>query len=125
MRLLLDAPVAAAVAEQLRVHGIDALALPEWKEGHYTSADDEELLAAAHADRRVLVTFDCHTIPSLLKDIAETGQHHGGIILVAARTFRANDIGGLLCALLALFEQQGDADWEDTVLFLRSPAASG
>ncbi|MCL4371672.1 MAG: DUF5615 family PIN-like protein [Chloroflexi bacterium] len=120
MRLLLDSHVARALAEQLRGHGIDAVALPEWNGGNYRNADDEKLLSLAHADRRVLVTFDCQTIPPLLKEIAETGQHHGGVVLVSSRTFRANDVGGLLHALLSLFGQRGDADWEDVAVYLRS-----
>lgn len=118
-RFLLDSHVARSLAEQLRSHGIDAVALPEWKGGDYLSAGDEDLLQAAHIDNRVLVSFDCRTIPPLLKKIAETGQHHGGVILVSSRTFHANDIGRLQRALLSLHEKRGDNDWEDTAIFLR------
>jgi hypothetical protein len=103
----------------LRGHGIDAVTLTDWKGGNYRNADDESLLSAAHDDRRVLVTFDCQTIPPLLKKLAETGQHHGGVILVSSRTFRANDIGGLLHALLSLFERRGGEDLEDAAIYLR------
>src|SRR5450830_577240 len=116
MRLLLDSHVARALAEQLRGHGIDAVALPEWKGGNYRNLDDESLLSLAYADGRVLVTFDCQTIPTLLKSIAEMGQHHAGVILVSSHTFRANDVGRLLHALLSLSERRGDADWEDAVV---------
>ncbi len=120
MRVLLDSHVARALAEQLRGHGVDAIALADWKGGNYLNVSDEKLLSLAHADGRVLVTFDCQTIPPLLKDLAETGQHHGGVILVSSRSFRANDIRGLLRALLSLSEQEGDADWEDMAVYLRS-----
>ena len=120
MRLLLDSHVAKSLAEQLRGHGIHAVALPEWKGGNYRNADDESLLSLAHTDNRVLVTFDCQTILPLLKSIAETGQHHAGVILVSSHSFRANDIGGLQHALLSLSEQRGDADWEDAAVYLRS-----
>ena len=119
MRLLLDSHVAKALAEQLRRNGFDAVSLPEWKGGNYRSASDEDLLSLALDDRRILVTFDCQTIPPLLKEIAETGQHHWGVILVSTRTFCANDIGGLLSALVALLEQKADEDWQDVAVYLR------
>jgi hypothetical protein len=120
MRLLLDSHVAKALAEQLRAHGIDAAALPEWKGGNYRTADDEDLLPTAYIDRRILVTFDCQTIPPLIKRIAEAGEYHGGVILVSSRSFRANDIGGLLHALLTLAVQRGSEDWADRVIYLQS-----
>src|SRR5690242_3481439 len=108
MRLLLDSHIASALAEQLRGHGIDAVALPGWKGGNYQNADDRDLLAAAHASARVLVTFDCRTIPPLLKETVEAGQHHAGVILVSSQAFRANDVGSLLAALLASHERIGN-----------------
>jgi predicted nuclease of predicted toxin-antitoxin system len=118
MRLLLDSHVATALAEQLRRHGVDAVALPEWSGGSYTAARDDDLLRVAHADGRVLVTFDRQTIPPLLMDFAETGEHHGGVILVSSRAYRANDVGGLLRALLELVGRRGGEDWEDVAVYL-------
>ena len=119
MRLLLDENVAATLAKRLRDRSVDAMAIPEWRNGNYRGADDEELVPAAYLDRRVLVTFDCQTIPPLLKRIAEAGEHHGGVILVSSRSFRANDIGGLLHALLSLIAKRGNEDWEDRAVFLQ------
>lgn len=119
MRLLLDEHVAATLAKQMRARSVDAVAIPEWNNGNYRGADDEDLVPAAYLDRRVLVTFDCQTIPPLLKRIAEAGERHGGVILVSSHSFRANDIGGLLHALLSLIAQKGDEDWEDRAIFLQ------
>jgi predicted nuclease of predicted toxin-antitoxin system len=120
MRLLLDSHITTALAEQLRRHGLDAVALPEWRGGNHIAARDEDLLRLAHADGRVLVTFDLQTIPPLLMDLAETGEHHGGVILVSSRAYRANDVGGLLHALLALVERRGKESWEDVAVYLES-----
>ena len=73
MRLLLDAHVSPAIARDLQREDVDAIAVRDWLDGEYRSAPDDQLLAAAGADGRVLVTYDCRTIPPLLKEWAETG----------------------------------------------------
>ena len=88
-------------------------------DGGYNSASDETLLTAAFQHRRVLVTYDCRTIPVLLKEWGEAGQHYAGVILVDERTLRPNDIGGLLRALCELASQRGQDDWLDRVIYLR------
>ena len=120
MRLLLDSHIATALAEQLRSHRVDAVALPVWRGGNHIAARDEDILRLAHASGRVLVTFDRQTIPPLLKVFAETGERHGGVILVSSRAYRANDVGGLLRALLKLVERRGEEAWEDTAVYLES-----
>lgn len=120
MRLLLDAHVSPAVARALQLDGIDAVALRDWLDGAFRAAADDDLLAAALEDGRVLVSFDCRTLPPLLRELAETGQHHAGVILVDERTLRPNDIGELQRALRRLIECSGAADWQDVAVFLRS-----
>ena len=120
MRLLLDAHISPAVARALQGHGIDVVVLRDWLGGGFRSASDDQLLITAASDRCVLVSYDCQTLPPLLRDWSETGRHHAGVILVDEKTVRPNDIGGLLRALRALFAQTGDEDWRDRVVFLRS-----
>src|SRR4029079_7170210 len=67
MRLLLDAHVAIAIAAQLQREGIDVVALRDWQGGGYRNASDDLILVAALAEQCVLITFDCRTIPPLLK----------------------------------------------------------
>jgi predicted nuclease of predicted toxin-antitoxin system len=118
MRLLLDSHLPSALARQLQRHEIDAVPLAGWMEGIYRNAADDQILEAAHSDRRVLVTYDVRTVPPLLVEWAETGQHHGGVVLVDDRTLPPNDVGGLLRALLRLIHSRGDAEWEDRVVYL-------
>jgi len=121
MRLLLETHVPRAVTTQLQRHGIDAVALQDWQAGAYREADDEEILMAAAADRRVVVTFDRKTFPSRLKIWAETGLHHAGVLLISQKTFSPTDIGGLVRALLHLVEASGDQDWTDRVVYMSAP----
>lgn len=120
MRLLLDAHLSPAVAEALRRGGFDAVAIRDWLDGNYRSAADDQLLEMALSDERVLVTYDLQTIPPLLKEWAETGQRHGGVVLIDERTVRPNDFGGLVRALQALMASCGAQDWQDRVAFLGS-----
>jgi hypothetical protein len=120
MRLLLDAPLAGhrsrASAGRHRCHD----RARDWRGGNYRSAPDDQLLAAATTDERVLVTYDLRTIPTLLNEWAETGQQHAGVILVDDKTLRPDDIGRLIRALRALVAQSGSQSWRDRVVFLQA-----
>jgi hypothetical protein len=120
MRLLLDVHMAPAVARALQPAGIDVLHLRDWQDGRYRHAPDELILTAALDDGRTLVTYDLRTIPSLLKEWAETGRQHGGVILVDDRTISHTNVGGLARALRSLAERHGDEPWLDRVVYLRS-----
>ncbi|HEX5164617.1 MAG TPA: hypothetical protein VFV93_04410, partial [Thermomicrobiales bacterium] len=65
------------------------------------------LLTVASAENRVLVSYDTKTLPPLVKDCWERDLHHAGIILIDSRTFRQNDIGGIVRALRTLVENRG------------------
>lgn len=119
MRLLLDAHISPAVARELRRREVDAVAVSEWLGGNFRTAPDEQLLAAALSDERVLVTYDLRSIPILLREWTETRQRHGGVVLVDERTIQPNDPGGLVRALCALVERTRGTDWLDRVIFLR------
>ena len=118
MRLLVETHVAEALVRGLQQHGLDAVALQDWHGGAFRTATDEEILAAAYQERRIIVTFDCRTIPPLLKEWAETGRHHGGVIFINSKSFAPDDIGGLQRALLRVRDLAGDQDWEDQAIFL-------
>ncbi len=119
MRLLLDAHVSPTIERALQQDSVDAVAVRDWLDGSYRSAPDDQLLSTALTDRRVLVTYDCRTIPPLLKEWAETGRHHAGVILVDEKTLRPDDIGGLLRAVRALLVQSEGQDWHGRVVFLQ------
>jgi predicted nuclease of predicted toxin-antitoxin system len=124
MRLLLDVHVAPAVARALRGDGIDALAMREWQNGSHLDASDEVILVLARADERTLVSYDCRTIPTLLKEFAETGQQHSGVILVDERTIRQADVGGLVRALRSLVRVHGHEPWLDRVVYLQAASSA-
>ncbi len=120
MMLLLNGHIAEAVASGLRQDGTDALGLHEWREGQYRTASDDEILRAAAEDNRVLVTHDMG-IQDLLRQWAQAGQHHSGVIFINSRTISQTEIGQLLRALRIVVREQGDIEWRDGSAFLRRP----
>src|SRR5207245_1658223 len=89
-----------------------------WQGGRFAGMPDDSLLKEAHAQGWTLVTYDQSTIVPLLKDWGEQGIQHGGVILVDDRTIAANDIGGLIQALGALWNAEKNLDWKNAVVYL-------
>jgi predicted nuclease of predicted toxin-antitoxin system len=81
VRLLLDAHVSArGVGRALIRNGHDVLALSE--DAAHEGLDDEEVLALATGDQRILVTHDVEDFPPILREWAAGGRSHAGAILV-------------------------------------------
>jgi len=121
LRLLLDEHVSPDVADGLRRRpkAPAAIGLAEWEDGRFLGVSDELTLAAAAEQNLTLVTYDCKTIPPLLKAWAEEGRAHGGVIFVDDKTIAPSDIGGLVRALAELARDLAKADMTDAVIFLR------
>ena len=49
----------------------------------------------------------------------DSRRDHGGVIFVDRSTLEPSDVGGLLRALLKLWETLGQVDWQDLVAHLR------
>ena len=72
MQLLLDVHIAPPSPARFNRMTVDALHVRDWPDGLYRDASGEAILTAALVHRRTLVTYDCRTIPTLLKEWAET-----------------------------------------------------
>jgi hypothetical protein len=120
LRYLLDEHLSPAIAAEIAAHRLEIpiVALRDWQDGAFLGADDATILVAAHADGRSLVTFDLRTIPPLLRTWSESGLAHGGVVFAHAGTFALDDIGGLVRALIGLWDAAGELDWTDRVVFL-------
>jgi hypothetical protein len=81
VRLLLDARVSGPrVGHRLQGKGHDVRALDQ--EPALEGLDDEEVLALASVERRILVTHNIRDFPSILREWAESQRSHPGAILV-------------------------------------------
>ena len=117
--LLLDVHIASQVAVRLRRRGLDAIALPEWHGGANLDLPDDALLRLAAAERRVLATFDVHTIPTLLRMLGDAGIDHAGVILISPRSFRQDDFGGIARALEGVLRDVLPVTATNQVVYLR------
>src|SRR5688500_11055364 len=111
MLLLLDVHFSPAVSRPLRASGTDAWTLGKWHDGTYRHSLDHQILEAASAEARTLVTYDCKSFPDLVIEWTESGRSHGGVILVDEHTIRQQDYGGQIRALRALVAQYGHESW--------------
>jgi hypothetical protein len=98
---LLDSHLPRALAEQLVSRSVDTVHLADWMGGDMRSAADEQLLEAP-----------------MLKEWAESGRSHGGVILIDGRRLHLSDVGALLRALCQLSARLPSDDWTDRVVYL-------
>jgi predicted nuclease of predicted toxin-antitoxin system len=81
VRLLLDAHVSGPkVGRRLGENGHDVRALDQ--EPALEGLDDDEVLALAAGEERILVTHNIADFPRILRDWAAAQRMHAGVILV-------------------------------------------
>lgn len=121
LKLLLDEHISPKVARGLREHNPDVVVsfMKEWEQGRFVGQPDALFLQEAALQDLTLVTYDCSTIPSVLKTWAEEGLSHAGVIFIAQRTIASSDIGSLVRSLLELIKEAEDWDWTNRIYFLR------
>lgn len=102
-RLLLDEMLSGTIADPLRRRGYDVVAVVE--DASLVSTPDEDLLAHATEQQRVLVTANIADFAAIAGDWRTGGRVHHGIVYVAYRTFGQDRsfIGALVDALGALY----------------------
>ena len=118
MRLILDIHIPSAVVRGLQADGIDVVSAATWNNGEIRTAADSAILTVAAAEDRVLVSYDTRTLRPLAEEWANRGSSHAGMIFIDDRTFRQNDIGGIVRALRALVTERGDEDWQNQMVYL-------
>jgi hypothetical protein len=81
VRLLLDAHVSGpSVGRKLEAAGHDVQALD--REPDLEGLDDDDVLALATEERRILVTHNVSDFPRILREWATANRPHAGAILV-------------------------------------------
>jgi predicted nuclease of predicted toxin-antitoxin system len=91
VRLLLDAHVSGPrVGERLTGGGHEVRALDQ--ELALEGLDDDDVLALAAADGRILVTHNVRDFPAILREWAAAARSHAGVILVYGIDHREFDV---------------------------------
>ena len=118
LKLLLDEHISPRVAKGLhrRYRRLTLDFMAEWENGRFLGQDDSACLEHADEQGLTLVTYDRRTIPPLLKNWAEAGRKHGGVIFVDEKTISPSDIGGQVRALSKLVREAWD--WTNRTCFL-------
>ncbi len=88
----------------MREAGHDVRAADEERE--LDGRGDEELLALAAAEQRVMVTFDVKDFPDIARSWAEAQRAHAGLVIVVG--IDHGEFGEILRVLQALFEERGE-----------------
>jgi predicted nuclease of predicted toxin-antitoxin system len=119
LRLFLDAHISGPrIAEALRERGHDVRAADEERE--LDGWADEELLALATAEERVMVSFDVKDFPDIARRWAEAGRPHAGLAIVVG--IDHGEFGAILRALEKLFEERAEpGQWSEHTLLVSRP----
>jgi len=120
LRLLLDAHISGPrIAAALRALGHDVRAADEERE--LDGWADEELLALAGAENRVMVTFDVKDFPEIARRRAEAGRSHAGLAIVVGVDH--GEFGTIQRILRKLFEETGEGvQWRERTCFVSRDA---
>lgn len=123
MRLLLDAHVSGPrVGRRLGAAGHDLRALDQ--EPDLEALEDEQVLALAASEERILVTHNVSDFPVILREWASTGRSHSGVILVYG--IAQNEFDLLVRGVLRWLEVRPEQpDWIDHPAVLDRDFAGG
>lgn len=109
------------MGSRLESQGHDVRALDQ--ELALEGLDDEEVLALAASEQRILVTHNIRDFPAILRDWAAAQRSHAGVILVYGIDHREFDV--IARGVQGCLELYPDADsWQDLALVVDRESAS-
>jgi hypothetical protein len=122
LRQFLDAHISGPrIARTLRERGHDVRAADEERE--LDGLEDEQLLALAAEERRVMITFDVKDFTVIARRWAEAGRVHTGLGIVVG--IDHGEFGVILDAVAReLDARPRQAEWDDLTLFIARPPAT-
>lgn len=114
MRLLLDAHLSHRfIADPLRQRGHDVRALQE--EPALDGLDDDDVLALATSEGRIVVTRNSRHFAPLTRRWMEAGREHAGCILIWS--YEHGEYADIVNGVEQLLETRArQEDWKDLVL---------
>jgi hypothetical protein len=102
VKLLLDEQISGKVAERLRKRGHDIVATTA--EPALRGLSDPDLFEVAQAQKQAVVTYNRPDFEAIVRECAEAGREHHGLVIVHPTRFPSNDFGRLAASLAKLLE---------------------
>jgi hypothetical protein len=103
VKLLLDEQISGKVAERLRRKGHEVLATTE--EPALRGLSDPDLFELAQSERRTVVTYNRVDFEALVREYAEAGRDHHGLVLIHPIRFPGSDFGRIAKALEGILDE--------------------
>ena len=120
LKFLLDEHISTAVAEQIaaRRPDISVVALVSFGGGLLLGMPDSAVLTTARQHNLTLVTYDKSTVVPLLRDLANRGIAHAGVLCLDRNTTPQENVGAIVRRLEQAFDAYRDLDWTDRIIFV-------
>jgi len=117
---LLDENISPVIAEQVRLkdESVQIYSVHSLRDGQFLSLGDALILATAFVDNLTLITFDLRTIMPIVRDWAEEGRPHAGVVFIDDKSIAGDDFGSLVRAVLRAWSLLRESDFTDGVMFL-------
>lgn len=121
MKFLLDVHIAKAAVGALHKAAphVQAEHISQWRGGAFLRAEDAEILATCHVEKRVLITYDLATIPDLLRRWMVEDRPHSGVVFADENTVKPNAPAEVASAIASLAKEIGNADTTNLIRHLR------
>ena len=121
LSFLLDEQISPEIAKQIKQKRpeIRIFSIHTWQRGNYLGVPDETILKVAASKQITLVTYDQKTIPPILSEWGKFGVRHGGVIFIDYRSISPNNFGGLVRAIIWLWDTQNKVDWQNPIVYLQ------
>ncbi|MDJ0688306.1 MAG: hypothetical protein QNJ41_07340 [Xenococcaceae cyanobacterium MO_188.B32] len=122
LSFLLDEQISPEIAKQIenKRPEIPIFSIHTWQKGYYLGVADEIILKAAFLARLTLITYDQKTIPPILSEWGQANINHTGVVFIDYRSIAPNNFGGLIRAIIWLWDTQSKEDWQNRIIYLRS-----
>jgi len=104
VKLLLDEQISGRVAERLRDQGCDVIAVSA--EISLRGLSDPDVFEIAQGQRRAVVTYNRADFEAIVREHAETGREHFGLVIAHPLRFPSHDFARLVKALKRLSAAQ-------------------
>jgi hypothetical protein len=102
LKLLLDEQISGKVAERLRNQGHDVVAVAD--EQSLRGLGDPDVFEIAQGQGRAVATYNRDDFEAIVREYAEAGREHNGLVIVHPTRFPGRDFARLVKAFANLLD---------------------